>query len=687
MESASASPIMEQNHKLTTPSPKDFESELSGGSQLDLNWEDALHPLSAFSLAWASLGDYIIIMNEEVDVICGEPYAAIQLWFDKKSRKFLGRVWNQTVATGRIENAAQLIEICTTHLKRRPCIGYPAHDLEQKGQDFLICPTPLLRKISQGCQKILNSNTSASIKSCPECLKYTPDTTDSETTLVQPTGNVGITTKVESLLDHSESPLQPEGLAGGEQDFNLAENVNIKHVSIVLGNPEDSYEKGAEHKDERCGEKLKGRSSWKAHMKSVHDGKRFHCNLCSFKTDHRTLLKRHISGVHEKKRDYTCEICGLNFSQKASATRHVKSMHKIFGNSQEYIKVPNESRSRKRSNSHRGHRALHIECNICGKTMYCTLLRPHMRTQHGMQGTITKKCEWCEKVVACSSLSWHAKKVHFLGNFSCPKCYEFKADFAGELIRHITEEHGKEEQFARCPCCAKTYPLQQIEAHYRECISKKFKEEIEKRGKCDKICETCGKTLNTRKKYYEHMKRHSQQQALNGEEQLQSTNLFFYCDQCGKRFLTTSGLREHNERFHESGNYACSSCQMTFNTISQRRDHNNIEHSTDEKFKCRYCNLRYGSLALRKRHELAHKEPKFECKHCNKKLKNRANLTAHERHHTGEKPFECPECSSHFVSLQALQQHTKGVHKIIGPKGGKTGWKNKSEVKQEAMPN
>ena len=52
---------------------------------------------------------------------------------------------------------------------------------------------------------------------------------------------------------------------------------------------------------------------------------------------------------------------------------------------------------------------------------------------------------------------------------------------------------------------------------------------------------------------------------------------------------------------------------------------------------------------------------------------------AHERYHTGDKPFRCSHCENAFVSKDRLANHMKGVHKIIGPKGGKPGWQRKQK--------
>ena len=123
-----------------------------------------------------------------------------------------------------------------------------------------------------------------------------------------------------------------------------------------------------------------------------------------------------------------------------------------------------------------------------------------------------------------------------------------------------------------------------------------------------------------------------------------------------------------------SSELKCSSCPMTFKTHNVLNKYKNIVHSTDEKYQCKFCGKRLGNIEHRKRHELIHEDPKFQCKFCPKKLKLLIALKAHERHHTGELPFKCPVCEAGFVSKEYLRQHTKGVHKIAGPRGGKTGW-------------
>ena len=73
-----------------------------------------------------------------------------------------------------------------------------------------------------------------------------------------------------------------------------------------------------------------------------------------------------------------------------------------------------------------------------------------------------------------------------------------------------------------------------------------------------------------------------------------------------------------------------------------------------------------------------HEEAKFKCSFCDKMLKTKKSWQAHERQHTGEKPYTCPICGTGFTSISGRDQHKRGVHGIA-PKGGKTGWYRKED--------
>ena len=137
-----------------------------------LQWSEVIRALTHLSLAWVTIGDYIVVMNNKIDAtIGGEPYLALQLWLNVKSGRLIKRIWDQTVATGKVVSVAQFAQACITHFKGRPCMGCPEPIEQGSSHDYIISHTLITRKISGTCQKVLDPGTDTAVKSCSECLK------------------------------------------------------------------------------------------------------------------------------------------------------------------------------------------------------------------------------------------------------------------------------------------------------------------------------------------------------------------------------------------------------------------------------------------------------------------------------------------------------------------------------------
>ena len=373
---------------------------------------------------------------------------------------------------------------------------------------------------------------------------------------------------------------------------------------------------------------------------------------CRRKAHHSSCLPQ--PHVKSEEVNVTCDICNKSFDSRLGYERH-------------------------RDQDHAGG-TLHMKCHICASVLNCDFFAYHMRNQHGQSGTFLRKCDWCQEELSTQSLKWHAMKKHFYGRFLCEEC-TFKGDFARDLIRHILKDH-KILDVALCPSCSKQHSLEEFEDHYKSCITIKIKKKYFASNKAEKICETCGKTLKTKNGYREHIKSHLREQGA-GEDDSSTNNLYHYCDKCSKRFTHPYYLKTHIKSVHENIQYPCTLCSSVFSTLFKLSRHKLEAHSTDDKYQCKYCGKRFGALTKRKIHEMVHEDPKFKCKYCEKKLKSQKSLEAHERYHTGERPFKCSICGTGFVKKDRLSQHMSGMHKITGPKGGKTGWrKNKEEVKE-----
>ena len=108
----------------------------------------------------------------------------------------------------------------------------------------------------------------------------------------------------------------------------------------------------------------------------------------------------------------------------------------------------------------------------------------------------------------------------------------------------------------------------------------------------------------------------------------------------------------------------CPDCGITFENLNRMQYHRRKEHNSLHCEHCDYSCTNKHSLHL---HSAKHFAPKFKCSYCEKMLKSKKSLLAHERDHTGERPFECKTCGKGFKSRSVLITHTKHVHKILTP--------------------
>ena len=218
-----------------------------------------------------------------------------------------------------------------------------------------------------------------------------------------------------------------------------------------------------------------------------------------------------------------------------------------------------------------------------------------------------------------------------------------------------------------CHNCKQHFQAEEIETHYAVCTTG---------------CTTCNKTFKNKTGHLNHQK-----YAHKGEHDLEP----ICCDRCGKKFKNPLRLKDHIKTIHEGRDsykkpHDCTICGMTFQTYGLMKSHRMKVHLREENERqCQKCGLKFATPHLLKSHLLSHEAPQFKCSVCGMMLKKRINLEAHERAHRGEKPFPCTICSASFTIKNQLAQHMKGVHKVVGPRGGKVGWTHGKKNKESDM--
>nr|XP_020634659.1 zinc finger protein 595-like [Pogona vitticeps] len=120
--------------------------------------------------------------------------------------------------------------------------------------------------------------------------------------------------------------------------------------------------------------------------------------------------------------------------------------------------------------------------------------------------------------------------------------------------------------------------------------------------------------------------------ALQVTQPVDSEGRLYKCEECGKSFKGSSGLKQH-QRVHTERRYKCHECGTAFMWLSSLREHQRIH--TGEK--------------------------PFLCEECGKMFSRKSNLVVHQRIHSGEKLYSCDECGKCFTAPSTLKEHP-GLH-------------------------
>ena len=278
------------------------------------------------------------------------------------------------------------------------------------------------------------------------------------------------------------------------------------------------------------------------------------------------------------------------------------------------------------------------------------------------------ECPKCQRLFQSEDEEYfkHMRNKHFFGKFTCPSGCNIRAEYAKELVQHMQEAGHEEEHFAGCPLCEEYIPTQELEPHYATCVSAHNRKHYKSRTQ---ICPTCGKQISNQK-IDAHMKSHCEKEDSKEKVSKTMKATYHYCNECERRYSNKGLLNEHIKGVHRGILLPCQMCPKKFKTRSELWQHKNLLHSTDERYNCKFCGLRYGSESELRKHTRIHEDPFMPCSHCDKKYRDKKSLIRHERTHTGERPFQCPvkSCGKWWIDASSLSRHKRNVHKITSQK-------------------
>ena len=190
-------------------------SSTSLPSSPEFEMDEALAMLESLSLTSFMRCDYLIISRQEFDLtVFDEPYIALMLLYNMKSGRFLARLWNKTVASGRATTLDELSEVCEGHFSQgKLCLGCPESEEEQMQHHYLVSQSPIPRRISRACNGFV-CDTSSNALACKKCANMNgpPPLTNAsfEPRLPQQTAELSkkaknLKTRIDKLISQNEA--------------------------------------------------------------------------------------------------------------------------------------------------------------------------------------------------------------------------------------------------------------------------------------------------------------------------------------------------------------------------------------------------------------------------------------------------------------------------------------------------
>ena len=132
----------------------------------------------------------------------------------------------------------------------------------------------------------------------------------------------------------------------------------------------------------------------------------------------------------------------------------------------------------------------------------------------------------------------------------------------------------------------------------------------------------------------------------------------FECDKCFKRFSTKYNLVRHTKEHGEEGRIKCSKCTSYFSSQEKLIEHVAVKHNNQHL--CQDCGKRFSSSSSLGRHRRQlHERDSFPCRVCSKLFPNMSCMLEHMNSHSGTKPYACKHCDKKYPRYDTCKRHEK----------------------------
>ncbi|XP_032082751.1 zinc finger protein 408 isoform X1 [Thamnophis elegans] len=258
----------------------------------------------------------------------------------------------------------------------------------------------------------------------------------------------------------------------------------------------------------------------------------------------------------------------------------------------------------------------------------------------------TKRQHRCKECGKAFLQLCHLKKHHFVHTghkpFLCTECgknYSSEESFRAHVLGHSGVRPFP------CPQCHKTYGTKRdLQEH-----------QVLHTGQRPYVCPDCGKSFARRPSLRIHRKTHQVKQPSS------TTSSTYQCVICGRHLANPGSLRNHMRLHTGERPYTCPFCPKSFRQQGNLRGHLRL-HTGERPFHCHFCGDAFPQRPELLRHLISHTGEAYLCTVCGKALRDPHTLRAHERLHTGERPFRCHLCPKSYPLATKLRRHQKAHH-------------------------
>uniref|UniRef100_A0A9J8BDF5 Zinc finger protein 408 n=1 Tax=Cyprinus carpio carpio TaxID=630221 RepID=A0A9J8BDF5_CYPCA len=249
------------------------------------------------------------------------------------------------------------------------------------------------------------------------------------------------------------------------------------------------------------------------------------------------------------------------------------------------------------------------------------------------------KCDECDKSFfqLC-----HLKKHRFTHQnqkpYACTECgktYSSQESFQAHLLMH------RGQRPFQCQHCDKSYGLKRDLKEHQVLHS----------GEKPFVCDICGKAFARRPSLRVHREVHRTK-----EPDYQAPKV--RCPECNKELANSGSLRNHMRLHTGERPYVCRHCNKSFRQRGNLLGHMRI-HTGEKPYQCDHCELRFSQVPELRRHLISHTGEVYLCPVCGKALRDPHTLRAHERLHTGDRPYKCEQCGKGYTMATKLRRHLK----------------------------